>query len=316
MERLRHSSAAFVRSMQMSSCFLHVFVEGNSDAFFYSEATRIATADTGTEWRIVRAWELSPSKAGGGKLALIGYFKYLRQKGRLFSTSIGSGHTTIFFVDKDLDDFRRSKLRNVHIHYTSLFDVENHIFEATDLIPSLAAASGLPAALVRGIIGPPQVWLESAARNWKDWVKLCAVAWQLKVSCATTFRRPSTVNGGTGGTVDQAAVEQRWAELEMAAGRGDFALTQERISHYIDLRYSDGRYHTVFKGKWYSNLLAAELLRHAADMIDAKNTLAEKIRACSLANCRFDHPAAYEFPAAIRTVLPRSNSTFRRGETP
>src|SRR5262249_11363245 len=142
MSRLRRSVNGYLRSMQMSSHALFVFVEGkSSDPYFYGKICHSAMSQSGKTYCICRAAELPGST--GGKQAVLGFFQYLRNRGSLLDDFKGKKTAMLFFVDKDIADFLHRRLRSEYLCYTAYYNVENYIFRHGDLAEGGALASSM-----------------------------------------------------------------------------------------------------------------------------------------------------------------------------
>src|SRR5438445_2421225 len=157
MSRLFHSWAGFARGMQISRTQLFVFIEGqDNDPYFYSKICESVCVPAGVSYEHRVAREL-PGGAGG-KGALLIFFQYLRRKRLLLSDFKGKRTAAVFFLDKDIDDVLRTRVRSPHVVYTEYYDVENHLFAAADLAEAAAAAASFD-----------KLAIAAALRNEAEW---------------------------------------------------------------------------------------------------------------------------------------------------
>jgi hypothetical protein len=171
MSRLKHYPKAYLKSLQMSRIDVFVFVEGKSDRYFYDRICETATAGTGLSHEVRTADELDlPSK---GKAALLQFFCYLRRRRLLAHDFKGKKLCTVFFADKDVDDFLKRVKRSSHLVYTKYYHFENYLMRYTDLADVSAATASLDVNSMRNTLGDQERWRRRAADEWKDWVKLC-----------------------------------------------------------------------------------------------------------------------------------------------
>jgi hypothetical protein len=94
MTKLAHSFAGYKRSMQMSRNPLFVFVEGQTDRYFYSKIADLECQTYGMCYQIVTAEELSG--LAGGKETLLKFFAYLKTKYSLNENFKGKRTVSIF----------------------------------------------------------------------------------------------------------------------------------------------------------------------------------------------------------------------------
>lgn len=304
MTRLTHSTAGFLRSLQISSTEIFAFVEGSVDLFFYTEVCS-SVCGLAVPFEVVTARSLHGNE--GGKQRLLKLYDYLRKRQRLSSSFKSKPLEIIFFLDKDIDDLRRSKRRSRHVVYTEGYDVENHIFTAADLAKAAATAAsiGLPQAALA--IGEPQRWRVEAAGRWKEWVKICVTSSLLKIRSGLGYSVNSKVNKPLYGQVD---TELRDAALERLQGlcvlsKKNYQNRVDKISKRIDVLYEKGRHDSVFKGKWYAAFLAETIVEGYGGSIPNQNNLGSRIVSCALATLDFDESWAECFKQPVVEAVRR-----------
>jgi hypothetical protein len=111
-----------------------------------------------------------------------------------------SAPIVLFFVDKDIDDILRTKVRSEHVVYSKGYELENDLFAAGDL--ETAAAS--PRRLTARWHGPPlspntSDWRCAATEHWAAWVTMCLFGALLRSRAAATYRLASTIHTGIRG---------------------------------------------------------------------------------------------------------------------
>jgi hypothetical protein len=256
MTRLRHSARGLIRSMQISRAALNIFVEGEYvDGYFYS---KIAHSESSTPftYRIIRSNQLPTP--GSGKKHLLTYFKLLRRRNMLMMDFKGKRSAVLFFLDKDVDDLRRTKVRSQHVVYTEHYEVENYLYRHGNIIEVSAAACSADIAQASDHFGSSS-WPSSAADRWRDWVKLCLAAVGCQAHSVCNYHSPSEVHDG--GVVDPTLLADKLVAIEAASNMGtaDFMRMYDRLSSKVDRLYMTGAQDRVFKGKWYTLMLADEL---------------------------------------------------------
>src|SRR5258708_14614989 len=111
----------------MSSHALWLLVEGPIDRAVYSKICAHNTDLTSVDCRIIISKEL-PGFQGEGKRVLLDYYRYLRSRNSLFNTLSGKRTAILVFLDKDVDDRRRTLARSDHVRYTEWYSLENYLF--------------------------------------------------------------------------------------------------------------------------------------------------------------------------------------------
>src|SRR5258708_1966077 len=143
MSRLIHSRRGFRRYMQISRKQLFAFVGGkNSDRYFYGRLCSAVCNPLNVGYEEVVASRL-PKGGSGGKMVLVGFFKYLRRTRYLRTELQGKRTTAVFFLDKDIDDLLGRLLRSDHCIYTEHYHVENYFLKEADIANAVAAAGSL-----------------------------------------------------------------------------------------------------------------------------------------------------------------------------
>lgn len=259
MSRLTHSSAGFVRSLQMSSARIFAFVEGRLDRPFVDRILAQLCNPPKIGYSVYAIKELPGGT--GGKSALISYFQKFRQSGLLACTVFGKSMACIFLADKDSDDFTRRRLRSSHLIYSPTYDLEGHLFTCGDLNRALADACGITADQARLLVPDPKAWLQRAATHWRDWIALCLVSQAKGINCGCTFDRTSQVNPDPLATPNLAQVAAFKLKLALALeiSQRDLDIAFLAASRSVDQSIRSGHPLKYFKGKWLGHLMQRHL---------------------------------------------------------
>lgn len=243
--------------MQMSAARVFVFIEGWTDRSFYDGLSLSVCRPAGVEFEIRTAEEIEGES--GGKEKLLALFETLDDSGALIETFEGKTTAALFFLDKDIDDFLGRLVTSEHICYTEHYHAENYWFKNGDLVRACVAATDLDTATIGGAIPSPEAWRRQAAEEWKDWVKLCVHAHAYNLDCGCKYSAPSRVNDRCYGGVVARSVAQRLADLKSVAGLPDTEFNERHVAvcRWVDGLYAQGKYDSVFRGKWYVYFLAA-----------------------------------------------------------
>jgi len=281
-----------------------VFVEGKvTDPYFYGKICDSVCQPVGISYEICRSQELS--KGHGGKQVLISFFEYLRRKSALFDTFKGKSTGIVFFLDKDVDDFLRTRRRSEHVVYTLYYDVENHIFIEGDLVEAAAASASMDHQEVLACIGDYHRWRRQVAERWKEWVTLCLFVAKKKISCECNYRVTSRINKPLHGNVDQNAYRDRLHRIQNKLGRTSrqFKRAFRRVSRLVDNVYADGEYDRIFKGRWYAILLAVTIRDGAASRSIDSTGLETRLRSNAVLTLDFEEPWAEYFKEPVRNLI-------------
>jgi len=304
--RLQHSTNGLLRTLQISSIRLFVFVEGPSDQFFISELVNsIRIKRNMGRAEIILSREITGT--GGGKRRLLQFFAHLRRKKQLSGDSFGKRFECIFFLDKDVDDIRRTRKRSHHLIYTEYYQMENHVFRETDLIHAAAAAASLPKDDVLGVIGDPSAWLRKTAEAWRDWVVLCIISALGEISSENTYSVPSRINHDSYGSLNPQAVSDALSLMETRSGMQPQAFNSlhDKALRLVNRHYKRGLHDKIFKGKWYLGFLAHELKSSLGNKLANQNGLEERLLSSALAILDFEGAWANQFQAPLEDAARR-----------
>jgi hypothetical protein len=292
MSRLRYSRRGLIRSLQISKKDVFAFVEGWSDRYFYDKVCVVGCGGLGLASEVRTASEL-PSGTGG-KQALTEFFLYLRSAKLLLHNFKGKKLAIIFFVDKDIDDILQVQKKSKHLIYTEHYHLENYFFRNIDICEVAAAVASLDIQSVREAIGNQQAWMQRAATEWKDWVRLCTLARILKVSGIYNFSVPSRVNAGPYQPLIPGQLAAFVGQLQISSGLAapQFKRRMDRVDALVDRIYGAGQHDRVFKGSWYGGFLSLDLRKAAAGRAYNANGIEEKFETAALAKLDFTQPWA------------------------
>lgn len=269
--RLVHSLPAQIRAMQISSTSVFAFVEGKfSDPFVYGIICDESFTGLGLLYEVLPVDTL-PGQAGGKK-QLLSFFRYLKRKNALESELGGKKTLAIFFLDKDIDDIKRTRLRSPHVKYTRYYDVENHVAFGADVAAAVAIGCELDPGFCRRKFGAPGDWQRKITSLWLEWVTLCVLCVSYSIICGSNFGRLSPINFPLHGPIDASNHVTVISQTAASSGLAplDFDALYTKIARKIRRYYSRGAADYVFKGKWYAEILASEVAQIAPYPIDSK----------------------------------------------
>jgi hypothetical protein len=272
--RLSYSTNGQIRLLEMTQSDLVIFTEGISDRFFYDQIASVVCSPMGISYQIRSGEELSGTT--GGKKVLLAYYEVLNNAGKLHGKK-GNRASVFFFMDKDIDDLKKTKINSKHIAYTKHYHLENYLFIWGDLHYATSAVVGLDVNTIKRIIGDVSSWRENAAFAWKHWVYICVHATIDKIASGANYHSCSQIHQGCSCNIDAVRQAKKEMELRIASGltKEEFQLRQNQIRKIVDDLYSKGEYDCVFKGQWYIKWLESTISssskrnRHIANKISS-----------------------------------------------
>jgi len=304
MNRLRHSFKGYRRSMQMSENTLFVFVEGIADRYIYSRVANCECKGKSIEYQLVTSEELASDC--GGKTVLLQFYDYLKQQHSLIDSFNDKITLSIFFLDKDIDDFLRIMRRSLHIVYTKYYELENYYFIHGDLSLAVAASASLDISTVQTGLGDYSQWRNKVTTAWKDWVKLCYFSHTRRIGSLCGYSHPeSQINTSIYGSVDKNKFRRFLNGLQAKSGlnKKQFSKIFSRSCKKVDRIYSAGEYDRIFKGKWYTCFLKHDI-KHIAGTRRYRSSNLEANLISNLAqSLNFNDSWAEYFRLPIRKLL-------------
>ena len=298
--------------MQMSRWTLFVFVESpDIDRYFYSMIVDPVCQREGITYQIVVAEELLGG--AGGKQILLGFFDYLRGRSSLIDRFENKTTLSVFFLDKDVDDYRRTKRRSAHVIYTGAYEVENYLFMFGDLCQAVGASGSLDISSVHSCIGGYSQWRKHAASNWKDWVKLCLFSTARNVASSCNYRRyMSPINQGCYGALLTNEYGHKLATIQRQSGipLDQFKKSFKRLSQHVDRLYETDRYDIVFKGKWYAPFILEDVSKIAGSKRYNRTGIQERLLNCLASSLNFGDAWAETFREPIRRLIASTGITI------
>lgn len=305
MNRLRHSFKGYWRYMQMSQRTLFVFVESPKfDRYFYSKIVDPVCQREVITYEVVTAEELS--EGDGGKQILLSFFAHLKSQSSLVDRFADKITLSAFFLDKDVDDYRRVKRRSAHMIYTKTYEIENYLFIYGDLCQSVGASTYLDVASVKTDICDYSEWRKQAASNWKDWVKLCLFSTTRNAASSCNYGRyESPINQGCYGALLINEYNRHLATVQSQSGMqiARFNRSFNRLSRHVDRLYDTDRYDNIFKGKWYIPFLLDNISSIAGSRRYNKTGLQERLLTCLLSSLNFSDDWADELRKPIQRII-------------
>ncbi len=302
MNRLHHSFSGHLRLMQMSTTQLFIFVEGKQcDPYFFASICS-ATLDDRLKYEIAIARQLPGDT--GGKQALISFFEFLRMRKSLFSDLGGQKTTCLFFLDKDIDDLQRRKLRSRHVVYTQHYDVQNYIFKHGNLVTGTSAAASIDPRRIDRQLTDASEWCRKAASLWRDWIALCLRMLEDGIPCEANYRVLSPIQTRYCGPTDinlHLEITRRLARrnrIPVSDLRRRIELSRRKVSRY----FAKEEHHRIFKGKWFAIILADDVDRIMAGDPYDNNGLPGRLPSAIAATLDFTEAWTEYFKQPLREI--------------
>jgi len=248
----------------MSRDVVFAFTEGYSDRYAYSRIVGDVCRQHGISATTINADEIPDS--GGGKVALLTFFDYAKRHDLLAGRFKGKLTVSLFFLDKDLDNVRRTQRRSPHINYTSTYELENLLFLNADLPNAVAAAAMIDPSSFGDEFTDQCAWCARAAAVWQHWVTLCAFS-VLKAQNARGFYRrltsrinasPYVATNHAGFVNELRMFEEDWDDSNIPFDRAFVSVEAQ-----VQRAYDEGRADEFFKGTWYANFAYEDVRRLA-----------------------------------------------------
>lgn len=303
MTRLRHSASALLRTFQISQKHIFLIIEGRDfDSYVYG---RIAMSACGTdvEFQVMSAAEL-PGKTGGKRRVLL-FYRYLRRLGSLVLSLGSRRRAVLFYLDKDVDDFLKTRIQSPHVCYTPKYDLESHIISEGNLADAIAAAIWVEPQVVKSRLGDIEAWRAGLAAKWIEWTAICLYV-RLRNLRAPNYGALSQVNAPPNGSLDRPAFNAFLGRLQALSGlsQADFTTDFARVRRIVGSCYRNGHYDIVFKGKWYFPLMDLELRKVFLGTGANLQHLPARIGAALVANADYSRSWADIFRQPLRHVIP------------
>ena len=293
--------------MQMSRAGVFIFIEGPNERFIYSKFAECELCTSGIEYQVVTPEELQQS--GSGKQSLLKFHDYLRNKCSLLDNFQNKKTVSIFFLDKDVDDFKRKLRRSKHVIYTTTYEIENYLFLYGEIVEAAAAAASLDVSSVRHHIGDDVAWLKRATLLWKEWVVVCLYG-HTKIPPRTQtkyYGRPcSQINDSSPyDSVNPTKHQSFVAELRNLSGldSATFQKSFERLKKKVEKIYSTQKQDTIFKGKWYFRFLIEDVNQIAGPKSIKTKALHDKLFSTLAQTLDFQKEWTEHFRKPIREVI-------------
>ena len=308
MNKLRHSFSGYRRLMQASRKTLFIFIEGYKDRYIYSEITESACQGHSINYQVVTAAEFTGGK--GGKETLLKFFTHLKRRSSLIDKFQGKTTVSVFFLDKDVDDFLRIRRHSKHIIYTGTYHLENYLFMYGKLSEAAAASSSLDIGSIRAGLGEYTAWRKRAAENWKTWIKLCLFSRTRGAKSISNYKQNrSQINDRVYGPVKENEYLSCLSTLQRESGMkiDQFKRSFIRLSRKVDRLYSMDQYDLVFKGKWYTCFLADDVEKISGNRHFDCRRLEKRILSNLPLTLDFNDLWVEQFKSPIRRLLAEAN---------
>ncbi len=255
MNRLVHSDAGLLRTIQISNTRVFGFVEGGLDRNFYDRLLERKCNSISHE--VYAAKELPGNT--GGKPRLVSFHAFLKEKAALVNNFLGKKYVCIFFADKDIDDVTQTLIEDQNFIYTETYDLEGHLFSCGDLKRALADAAHITLKQANSIVGNKDELIVKLTEDWSDWLAMCMISQIHKVNFGCSFERQIPIDKKQEfiwGSAD-SLLPQIMNKICESTGLSveEFEAQKTEIEEKIKTELEEGNILKYFKGKWFKPLL-------------------------------------------------------------
>lgn len=262
-----HRSAFKRRVMLGNRIRLFVLVEGKvHDPVFYDSVCAASPALRSAGYLVWLAENLKDDVTGltcGGRPGLLATYRAAKRDGWLSITTSSGPKNLAICMDRDCDGLLRKGLRNRHVIYTPLHDVEALIYGCARSDQALRNCFSLTEAEASQLERSLGNWRERLAVSWKPYIELCYFAAAVGSRVGISFKRSSTVHTPASrfGTADPKLVADSLNQVLSAATRLNAPSRILWVRAQIEARYRRGEGCTLLKGKWLAEYLIYEVRR-------------------------------------------------------
>ncbi len=288
--------------LEMTLVNVVIYVEGKSDRFFYDRIAALVCNRLGIAYQIRSGEEIDG--AAGGKQVLLAFFEVLRAQNKL-QGYMGKSACAFFFLDKDIDDLKGTLVQSDYLVYTSPYHYENYLFMWGDVLTAAASVSDLDRGTVEEAIGDTATWRRDAAVTWKEWVVLCALSETANVNVGAGYHSTSRIHQGGFGEIDEARLDFIRTGFAGALGitPAEYSAREKLMRELVDRIYEANNYDSVFKGKWYANLLIARLKRARHPTKHSIDNISTHICPVLLATLDFSQPWSIHLRTPLESAI-------------
>jgi hypothetical protein len=308
MTRLQYSNSGLLRKIRISSKQIFAFCEGKCyDKVFYDSIMKEALVKTNMEYEIIQI--NTQSNGTGGKMAVIEALNLFTKKNYLMNCIDGKLFKVIFFLDKDADCICDNMINNDHVIYTSLYDVESHLYYEDNFHRALGAALTIPENEVPDVFRNQKELCESIASSWKEWIALCVYSQKYRVNVGCGYSRPSKINGkDLISNLDKKTYNGFCSEIinKRNITEDEFSDQIQKIMLKITNLQTSGFLFSLFKGKWMNSIISKKIQTHINLNGCYSQSIEERISASSLATLNYDGEWVLYYTKKILHVINKS----------
>jgi len=167
----------------------------------------------------------------------------------------------VFCIDKDIDDIVGIEDDSPSIIRTCFHSIENHLIADADLASIMEAALSLEPGELATMIASSQQWLMNASALWRDWIVFCILCRRLETQGIANYSQHSLLNAPAHEPAIPGLRDFHFLRLRKAAGwnEDDFQVMRQQTEILVDEMLAAGQHHRIFKGRWYIDVLFAQL---------------------------------------------------------
>jgi len=190
--------------------------------------------------------------------------RMLKKKRRLFYSSPAGNKVTLFFLDKDVDDLRRTLRRCQHAIYTDYYSVENYMFRHGDVRNALRIGGCLSSAATETFKTSTQ-WTKAAAESWAEWIAFCLMTIKCKRLGLPNYSSKSLIHNQPYSSLDSNKKQTLIQSVANRTGKSvpDIEAMYEKELRRVKSALASDTFDSIFNGKWYFIFLCHDIVRLA-----------------------------------------------------
>ncbi|MDV6211781.1 hypothetical protein R3Q08_26295 [Rhodococcus erythropolis] len=297
---------AFRRRIKMSPKRVWVLVEGKThDRTFYENILERTLDLPSSRFEVRLSEQVSADGvAAGGKPHVIKLFNIMRENDWLEQENRRGKVSTIFFLDKDVDDFQSKTISDPHVIYTKNADVEAEIFHYCDLNQAISISHGIGKGPSGRVLAGSETVPERLAAHWENWIRLRLLAIACEFSGSARFGQPSHLHEASfGKLIPDTEEEIRDNIRRSCASEETWLAANDRVDEFIAELKSDNRFSSLVSGKHLAHYLIHLTELALKDVVVRTRITAQEVTISCFANLNFEDDWSKYYQSKLENVL-------------
>lgn len=314
--RLQYTRDAFLKRVAMSyDTTVFLLVEGKVFDPYFAEIICAGSAKLrriGYEIRLVNQIKTKSGGSAGGKEAILGFFDYCKNAGKLRQENAAGDRILAFMVDRDAQHITGGLKRSPHLIYTVYADVEAHMFFESDEVEALSLAASLDAASAAELLAALGDWRRDVAEIWRPWIELCCAAEATHSRCWVGFGSARSLihDGKHCGILDSTKLTKATKAIRDTSPLDDTSYNSRvsLVMSKIATIFEKDQQASLLKGKWLPSQLAIRVDAFFKSSSDGDcewhaKGFAESVTRCYAAKLQRDSPGIRRMRARLEAAL-------------